>query len=89
MSPCCAQRLRQIDLAERRADLAEIGAVGAHQRRLAPVEPALDDQPVEQVVAGVAAPDREEAGLQPLVMRGQIDRLAVRGLQQQIVQEDR
>ena len=58
---CRGQRVGDVARAERRAELAQVGGVGAQQRRLAPVGTGRDDQPVEAVVVGSPREHGEEA----------------------------
>ena len=60
------QRLLHIRLAERNPDLEQIFAVGAQDHHLAPVEAGVQDQVIEAVVLGLAAPDPRERVLEIL-----------------------
>ena len=68
---CAGQRVLDVGLAERRPGLAQVAAVRAQQRDLAPREPGGEHEAVEAVVFGAAVDHREE-GLfeEPRARRG-------------------
>ena len=61
-----AQRLLDIGLAERRADLQDVFAVGAQRHDLARAQPGRQHQAVEAVVLEPAGPDAREQVLEVL-----------------------
>ena len=84
-----AQRRPEIVLAERRADLPEHAGERADDRHVAPGKARLQRQGVEAVAFGIAPHHRHQCGLELLVERLQVDRLAARPRQRHVVQPDR
>ena len=80
------ERIGEVAQAERGAELPQIGAVGTHAGRLAPVGAGTDHQPVEAVVVGLAANHGDERGLEALVQPLELDRGAAVGLEHHVVQ---
>ena len=71
----CGKGLRHIGVAVQRADLAQVAAVRAVQRHLAPREPGEDDEPVEPVVFDRTRQHREERVLEQVADRARRDRV--------------
>ena len=71
----CGERFRHIGVAVQRADLAQVAAVRAQQRHLAPREPGEDDEPVEPVVFDRTRKHREERILEQVADRARRDRV--------------
>src|SRR5262249_32606813 len=69
-------------------ELAQIGAVGAHDGDLAPLRPRRYDQAIEAVIVGFAAKAREKASLEPGGVVLEFDRTAIDPLQHHVVQGD-
>ena len=82
------EHLGDVNRAVRRARLAVISAIGAKQRRLPPVEPGAEDQPVIAVVRRGAAPDGKEALFEVFPPREQLRLAAIAQVQAGIVQVD-
>ena len=70
------QRLLDVGLAERRADLQDVVAVGAQGHDLARAQPGGEHQAVEAVVLQPAGPDAGEQVLEVLADRIDVDRVA-------------
>ena len=68
------QRVLHVAVAERDPGLAQVARDGAQHRHLAPVEPGADDQAVEAVLLGLAAPHAREALVEALADRVDVDR---------------
>ena len=80
------EHLGDVKRAVRRARLPVISAIGAKQRRLPPVEPGAEDQPVIAVVRRGAAPDGKEALFEVFPPREQLRLAAIGQVQAGVVQ---
>ncbi len=83
-----AQRRPHVVLRVRHADLAQEARERADQRDVAPDQAGREHERVVAVVLGAAAHHREEAGLQPLLERRELERLARRAFQHHVVEPD-
>ena len=80
--------LFDVGLRERHADLQQVLAVAAQHRHLAPGQAGRDDQPVEAVVLGIAAPELQEGLLEGMADRVDVEIAGAR-LDLEILQVDR
>ena len=80
------QGLLDIGLAERRADLQDVAAIGAQGHDLARAQPGGEHQAAEAVILQPAGPHAREQVLEDLADRLDLDRPAHDGLQAEIVQ---
>ena len=81
-----AHGLLDIGLAERRADLEHVSAIGAQGDDLARAQSGRKHQPVEAVVLHAAGPDAEKQVLEMLPHGVNVDAISDRGLEAEIVQ---
>ena len=83
-----AQGLLHVGLRERHPGLQQVLAAGAQHRDLAPVEAGGEDQVVEAVVLGIAAPDALEGLLERVLERVEVEIAAPLGHHLEVLDVD-